>query len=334
MKNSLKKKKWSLLTCAMLPFLFGSVVKAQKVDLQVESGRPIEPNEAQLIVTSYGKNQGKSPYFSSSLSSDQCTYVVSEVLKVKGYNSQNRTLDIILDHLLMECGIADSNLKIESEPIGFRFENSDLFILWDGHSISFNDKAQSTLELTMSSSFNNIIAVTKIKTEASSQVRTSFVERIKAKVDTVKENLFEVYENGKTHIIFSGIAYHKRSSYPNWKSLNEFAAGIGIERARFTENGNRESVSAMVFLDSHSDPEYSISYELAKPWSIGKGVLVWAGVNAGFTSRRDIMNHIPVPYVFPTLGLSVGKLAVRSILIPRVGSAGGNVLFLFGSYQM
>ncbi len=334
MKSFYKKSPVRISTILISALFAGLVANAQQESFSLEKATPIDPAIAQQIVINNQKKLGISPYFDNRLSSEQCTYVVSEVMKIQAYNSKEKTLNSILEHLLMECEVASTTSIIESEPIGYRFESSNLFVLWDGSTITFNEKAESTLELTMRANFKNIVKISKANLESSAAPSSSFMDRIQNKVNSVKSNLFEVYENGKTHIIFSGVAYHKRSSYPNWRSLNEFAAGVGIERARITNNGNRESISAMVFLDSHSDPEYSISYELAKPWSLGNNVLVWAGVNAGLTSRRDIMNHIPVPYVFPTLGLSVGKLAVRSILIPRIGSAGGNVLFLFGSYQM
>ena len=264
-------------------------------------------------------NQPRSQYFQSSLSSEICTEAINASIENQADKTRYNALDDLLSATLYECGLSESENQIISEPISFEF--GKFVISWNGKFIHFNKEAE-----------NEVIAIQRKDIILNKE--TDFMMSIMSKLDNVKQPLEVVKQEGKTHLLLPGYAYHSRRAYPNYKSLNEHAAGIGIEKSRINRNGNKESVSAMVFLDSHEDVQPTLSYEWQAPFKISKHTTFWAGYSAGITARSDLENYLPVPFVFPTMGLSIGKVSIKSVIIPQLGKDAGNVIFIFGSYAI
>ncbi|MBC7466782.1 MAG: hypothetical protein H7256_12390 [Bdellovibrio sp.] len=274
-----------------------------------------------------------SKYFIQTLSNAVCTDVLGAISNSGANQTRYQQLDQLIDALSVECGVMseNENPNIDFQAVGFKFEGSNTFILWDGQSITVNEQAQAIFEMTMSPSFNNIIFIKK--TDIDSKKQNKILDRITDKLVKVRSNLKTIYKDGQTQVIIAGYAYHDRRTYTpeKIKQLNERAYGIGIEKVLINENGNRESLFAMIFKDSHRDLEPSVGYEWQHPFRVTKNIKVLAGYSAGITMRSDF-NYVPIPYVFPTAGLSIGKLDIKGVLIPSLGGINnGNVLFLFGS---
>jgi lipid IVA palmitoyltransferase len=292
---------------------------------------------ALLGQSAYSQSNGPSgsKYFSQKLSNKTCTEVIKTAAN-EGFNqTQYEQLDALIQALSVECGITFQDPDLNFSPVGFRFENSNLFILWDGQRISLNQQADVTLKYTMASGFNNIILVRK--NDVDTHKENTLMGKILERLDIVKNNLKTVYENGETRLIIAGYAYHDRSTYTaqKLKDLNEKAWGIGLERTLVNERGNRESVYAMMFMDSHNDLEPTVGYEWQTPLRLTSGTKFWVGYSAGLTMRSDF-SYVPVPFIFPTAGFSVGKLNIKAVLIPKLngGINHGNVLFIFGSIPL
>lgn len=325
-----KFKKGFAYTAAVLLsqcLTFQSAFAFQTVDLsqidQAGGGSPIVDQPVNY----------SSKYFVKTLSNAVCTDVLGVVSNSGANQTHYQQLDKLIDALSVECGVMSEteNPNIDFAAVGFKFEGTNTFILWDGESITLNEQAQSTLEMTMSQNFNNVITIKK--TDIDHNKKNKILDRITDKLVKVRSDLKTIYKDGQTQVIIAGYAYHDRRTYTpeKIKELNERAYGIGIEKVLINENGNRESLFAMIFKDSHRALEPSVGYEWQHPFRITKNIKIMAGYSAGITMRSDF-NYVPIPYVFPTAGLSIGKLDIKGVLIPSLGGINnGNVLFLFGS---
>lgn len=282
----------------------------------------------------------RSKYFKTALSNQACTEAMS-VLSRSGANQTRYTqLDALIEAFSVECGISENEPNITFAAVAFKFENEKLLILWDGQSITINDQAEITLELTMPQTFKNIITIRKVDVDSRKENR--LLTRVSKKLEEVRDRLQMIYEEGQTRLILSGYAYHDRGTYTPEKlaELNERAWGIGLERVVINKNGNRESVFAMIFLDSHSDPQPAVGYNWQAGFRMTKSMVAYIGASAGLTMRSDMMINdkipVPIPYIFPTAGLTIGKLDIQSVLIPKLGGGinNGNVLFIFASVPL
>src|SRR5215471_15631396 len=70
--------------------------------------------------------------------------------------------------------------------------------------------------------------------------------------------LVDTYKDGKTDLLVSGYAWHTPWTWTAEKRAeeNSNAWGGGLGRTVERENGDTDTVFALVFSDSHSKPEY------------------------------------------------------------------------------
>lgn len=295
-----------------------------------------------LFISSYSfaidikPDQYSSHFFRDRMSSNECTDFIQKVIKTNAHKSTDSQLNTLLDSIAVECGINEKDPEINFAPVMYIFEKSDLKIYWDGDQIYVNDRAQFMYEGFTTRSFKNIIVVRADQLQSNSTSNgTSLVSNFISKLNHMKERLVFVKDKGETYITVAGYAYHDRRTYTpeKIKQLNELAWGIGIERLYYDEEGHREGVSMMVIKDSHSDPQFSASYEWQAGYKVFSDTTIWGGYSAGIVARSDY-NYKPIPYLFPTIGLSIGKLNLKSVLIPSIGGVNnGNVLFIFASIK-
>lgn len=310
--------------------LFSAAAQAEDLNVML--------NESQTSVAQPTGNY-RSKYFMSPLSNQVCTSALETLSRVGANQTKYAQLDALIEAFSVECGISQNDPTIDFPAVAFKFEDTNLFVLWDGQSITINQQAEATIEFTMPPSFNNIITIKKADVNPKKENR--LFTRITQKLDGVRDHLKMIYDQGDTRLILSGYAYHDRGTYTADKvaQLNERAWGVGLERVIINEKGNRESVFAMIFLDSHGDPEPSVGYNWQKGFRVSKSIKAYLGASAGLTMRSDLTVKgvpVPVPYVFPTAGLSIGKIDIQGVLIPKLGGGinHGNVLFLFASVPL
>lgn len=272
----------------------------------------------------------RSKYFKTALSNQSCTEAMNVLSRSGANQTRYAQLDALIEAFSVECGISENEPNINFPAVAFKFENENLLVLWDGQSITINDQAEITLELTMPQTFKNIITIKKNDVDLKKENR--LLTNLTKKLDGISEHLKMIYQEGQTRLILSGYAHHDRSAYTREKiaELNEKAWGVGIERVIINKSGNRESVLAMVFLDSHSDPQPSVGYNWQKGFPIIKSVKAYLGASAGLTMRSDMMIKdkvpVPIPYIFPTAGLSIGKFDIQAVWVPP---GFGSVFFVY-----
>ena len=151
---------------------------------------------------------------------------------------------------------------------------------------------------------------------------------------TAWQHVKDTWNEGNTELYVPFLAYHLRFAYDDdfLEKSNEFPAGIGLGRGRFNANGNWESIYAMGFLDSRSNPTYMAGYAWAPTWNIGNSdVKVGVGVTGFLMSRQNYFNGIPFPGILPIASIGYKQLTVQATYVP--GSRNyGNVIFMWGKW--
>lgn len=290
------------------------------------------------------------------VSGSMCTHMVTGTISY-GLEAHKEypELQEMIRVLGAECGLNSAPSKISSKPIMYVVEGTTIAFLNDSQKVSFGTQALAAVQFQAVSPSTQVIVIPADKTskgaisqqkdkvrietrvEGSSATATATVA-VQAPVESgfaarIQGKLGEIYRNGETEVYLSGIAYHDRSSYGADKiaELNEKAYGIGFGKSITNENGNYESIYAMAFLDSHSDPQYNVGYMWQKIFKLNRGNSVGVGYTAGVMSRADIANRFPIPFALPAASLNIGKVSLMAVLIPKLngGINHGNVLFIF-----
>ena len=153
--------------------------------------------------------------------------------------------------------------------------------------------------------------------------------------DRACKNLTETWNEGNDSVYLPFYAYHLRSAYSKEKidSFREDTYGIGYGRTRYDEKNNSDELYGMVFLDSHSKPEYIAGF--AHQWIAGtlKDVHAAIGYTAFLTARSDIMDYTPIPGILPIASVGYKKININTTFIP--GTKGnGNVFFFWSKIEL
>lgn len=123
--------------------------------------------------------------------------------------------------------------------------------------------------------------------------------------------------------------WHNRLTYDkeNIDGYNERPWGLGFGKRFYDEDKDLHSFVAMVFLDSHKDPEPIAGYQFQKKWYMGQNddFSFGLGYSFGLTARSDY-DWIPFPYIAPILSFQYKCLSLENTYIPG-GRNNGNVLF-------
>ena len=149
--------------------------------------------------------------------------------------------------------------------------------------------------------------------------------------------LVDTYQKGGNEVIVSGYAWHMPWTWTAEKRAeeNEAAWGGGWGRTVERENGDTNSVYALVFNDSHSRPQYNIGYGWSTYWGRRDSVQGGLGYTVMLVARNDIFNGWPFPAVLPIAAARYDKLTVYATYIPTLGGVNnGSILFLFGSIRL
>lgn len=286
------------------------------------------------------------------VSLDTCSKLAQSLIDAQIISTHLAAVNELLDFSAYACGLKTANSASISDkprlqipdPILVHFTHANLKILWDGKGINLNEKADLTMQHVMPPSFSNIIEIQESDITAELPAPQSlpneckgFINCLMTKLTQQSEHLQNIYKNGETHLIISGYAWHDRSPYSKAQQsrLNEQTWGFGLERVYINEQGNRDSVSVLIFKDSMSHPQFNLSYEIQKRLFKQGSVTAYAGVTMGVLSRKQF-DYKPLPFVFPSATLNIGKVNLKTVVVPKIGRSinPGTVVFLFGSISL
>lgn len=144
----------------------------------------------------------------------------------------------------------------------------------------------------------------------------------------------ETYHAPDSELYIPLYTWHNRATYDHdkIKEYNENPWGIGYGKYRYDEDGDWHAVYAMIFMDSHDDPEPIIGYAFEKIWRPSKNWRFGAGFTLGITMRSDF-DYIPIPAPLPLLSVGYRQLTLETTYIPG-GKNNGNVLFTWLRWQL
>ncbi len=153
-------------------------------------------------------------------------------------------------------------------------------------------------------------------------------------LDKACRTLVDTYKNGGNELLVSGYAWHTPWTWTAEKRAeeNSNAWGGGWARTVEAQNGNTDTVFALVFSDSHSKPEYNLGYAWSTYWGPRSGIQPGLGYTAMLVARSDIANGWPVPVVLPLISLRYARVTAMSAYVPNFGGGinHGSVFYVFG----
>ncbi len=144
------------------------------------------------------------------------------------------------------------------------------------------------------------------------------------------------WDHGDDELIFTGYAYHLRSTYTaeKLKQLNEHAEGGGWARTITDPDGDQHILFAFAFHESHNKIQWNAGYLYSTYWGPQDGLRGGLGVATFIVQRPDIAGGIPIPAILPIASLNYGRVTMMATYIPTVNSGinNGSVAFVFGRY--
>jgi len=152
-------------------------------------------------------------------------------------------------------------------------------------------------------------------------------------LNTACRRVVDTYKNGGNQLLVSGYAWHTPWTWTpekrNEENANAWGGGWGRSVER--ENGDTDTVYALVFSDSHSRPQYNIGYGWSTYWGERAGVQGGLGYTAMVVARNDLFNGLPFPALLPLVSLRYDRATVFSTYIPSLGGVNhGSVVYVFG----
>lgn len=156
----------------------------------------------------------------------------------------------------------------------------------------------------------------------------------KSMFSTAGDHVADTWKQGKVEAYVPFLSFHMPFAYtPDQRAQyteNPFGFGLGL--GRYNASGNYEGTYAMVFQDSHGQPEYMVGYAWIPTWPLGDTALkVGVGVVGFLTSRADTAHYTPFPGILPVATLSIADFSVQAAYVPG-GNGWGNVLFAWAKW--
>ena len=141
--------------------------------------------------------------------------------------------------------------------------------------------------------------------------------------------------HGTTEVYVSGYAWHNRYRYDadHIGRYNEQAWGGGLGKGFYDEDGDWHALSAIAFLDSHSNVEPAEGYTFLKIWRFNDNTRLGGGFSALVTSRPDILHGVPFPGVLPWVSLTYRRASLNLTYVPGSRNV-GNVLFILTRWTL
>ena len=143
------------------------------------------------------------------------------------------------------------------------------------------------------------------------------------------DHLASVWNSTNYDLYIPANTWHNRLAYSHEKikEFNERPWGIGFGKRFYDEDKDLHGLLAVVFLDSHNDPEPIVGYQFQKKWYFGEeqDFSLGLGYSMGVTARSDY-SWVPFPYVAPVFSAQYWRISLENTYIP--GKKGnGHVLF-------
>ena len=143
------------------------------------------------------------------------------------------------------------------------------------------------------------------------------------------DHLKSLWNSDQYDFVLPANTWHNREAYSHEKikEFNERPWGAGFGKRFYDEDKDLHSLSAMVFMDSHNDPEPTFAYQFQKKWYFGEeeNFSLGLGYSMGFTVRSDFA-WIPFPYILPVFSAQIWRISLENTYVP--GKKGnGHVLF-------
>lgn len=163
---------------------------------------------------------------------------------------------------------------------------------------------------------------------ASAGISADLVNFLKAKRAAIDTTL----RTGEPETYLAGYGWHAPSAYDRAtrERLNENTWGGGFGRTSIDADGKRHSVYFMGFVDSHRDAQFNAGYSCLRYLAPMPKVEVGYGYMAFLFSRKDVMNHLPIPALLPCASIAYRSVELRGMFVPHVSNdIKGNVIFLF-----
>ena len=145
---------------------------------------------------------------------------------------------------------------------------------------------------------------------------------------TWQDEFMDTWNSPNWECIIPVNTWHNRWTYDHETvhTYNERPWGFGIGKYRIDEKGNRHSLAALTFQDSHDSPEPTFAYSWQAVWREDKTIRPTLGLMGGITFRKDY-HWLPIPAVLPVAGLDIGPVSIENTYIPGLGGNNGHVLF-------
>ena len=148
----------------------------------------------------------------------------------------------------------------------------------------------------------------------------------------------DTYQQGRTDVLLSGYTWHTPWTWTAEKRAEENANawGLGVARSREQPDGDTDMVYALVFSDSHKNPEWNVGYAWNTYWGPRNGVQVGLGYTAAIVVRTDIAKGWPFPAVLPVASVRYDRVTLFGTYIPTLGGSinHGSVFYFFGKITL
>lgn len=150
--------------------------------------------------------------------------------------------------------------------------------------------------------------------------------------DSVRHEVNTIWQEGATELYVPLYDWHLPFAYSDGKrdQYVAYPAGIGIGKGRTDMKGNWHGLYAMVFRDSHGEPEPIAGYAWLARWGNPEGARAGLGLTAFITARQDY-SWVPFPGILPVGSLEYKRFAVQAAYVPG-GQGWGNVVLFWGKY--
>ena len=157
-------------------------------------------------------------------------------------------------------------------------------------------------------------------------------------LDFACRRLVDTYQQGRNDVYLSGYTWHTPWTWTAEKRAEENANawGLGVGRSREQADGDTDLVYALVFADSHKNPEWNVGYAWNTYWGPRRGLQVGLGYTAAIVVRTDIAKGLPFPVVLPLGSVRYDRVSLFGTYIPNLGGGinQGSVFYFFAKVTL
>lgn len=160
----------------------------------------------------------------------------------------------------------------------------------------------------------------------------SFGDGVSYKWDRSKE----AWREGAWDLYLSGYIWHAPYAYSKEKrdEYNDFAAGGGLGRSIIDEDGDKHSLYAMVFRDSHYKPQYTAGYAWMRYSGAGDSLNFGLGYTVYLFARSDVNDYVPAPLAGLLASARYGRFELMVVAVPFGKADSGNIALVFGRWNL